>query len=85
MDAENDLARLTKAWMLNAAALFGQHPRLGVIGMAAQQSARGFAFTADAGAGPWLVRRDAMIEVLAAAALGWHDRLLLLFGEKVRC
>jgi hypothetical protein len=66
--AERDLPRVSNEWVYNAAALFHQHPRLGLVGMAPATSSSadgpgGFAFTADSGPGPWLVRRDALIEV----------------------
>eukprot|EP00192_Tetraselmis_astigmatica_P006614 CAMPEP_0117657112 /NCGR_PEP_ID=MMETSP0804-20121206/5159_1 /TAXON_ID=1074897 /ORGANISM="Tetraselmis astigmatica, Strain CCMP880" /LENGTH=709 /DNA_ID=CAMNT_0005463549 /DNA_START=405 /DNA_END=2531 /DNA_ORIENTATION=+ len=66
MDAENELPRVTLDWINSAADLFAQHPRLAVIGMAAGKTSSGFSFTMDAGAGPWLVRRDTLMESGAA-------------------
>lgn len=68
-DPSTQLQTLSSGWLDNAAAMFHEHPRLGVIGMSAGKLT-GFSFTMDAGNGPWVVRRDAMIE---AGAVGYVD------------
>eukprot|EP00873_Tetraselmis_striata_P019614 jgi/Tetstr1/439878/TSEL_028286.t1 len=68
-EPDRQLPMLSEGWLENAAALFHEHPKLGVIGMASGKPA-GFSFTLDGGSGPWVVRRDAMIE---AGAVGLLD------------